>query len=101
MKARFIDPMLCRAAREVPEGDEWQYEIKLDGYRAIGVKTGGRAQLWSRNRKDFMRRFRRVAEVWSSYLTRRSSTARSSRSTVTASHRLADFGISTPTRRAS
>lgn len=62
-RARFIEPMLCRAAREMPEGDGWQYEIKLDGYRAIGVKTGGQAQLWSRNRKDFTRRFPRVAQA--------------------------------------
>jgi ATP-dependent DNA ligase len=28
--------MLCEAAERPPEGPEWYYELKLDGYRAIG-----------------------------------------------------------------
>jgi len=35
----------------------------LDGYRAIGAKTGGRVQLWSRNGRDFRRRFPTIAEA--------------------------------------
>jgi hypothetical protein len=31
--------------------------LKLDGFRAIGRKSGRGAQLWSRNQKDFTRRF--------------------------------------------
>lgn len=62
-RARFVEPMLCRASREPPEGADWQYEVKLDGYRAIGVKTGGRGQIWSRNHKDFTRRFVAVARA--------------------------------------
>jgi bifunctional non-homologous end joining protein LigD len=63
VRAKFLDPMLCRAARVLPESDDWQYEIKLDGYRAIAVKSGGRVELWSRNRKDFSRRFSRVVDA--------------------------------------
>ena len=37
--ACFIEPMLCRAVAKLPEGPAWQYEVKLDGYRAIGVRT--------------------------------------------------------------
>jgi hypothetical protein len=33
-KAGFIDPMLCAAVKELPEGSSWEYELKLDGYRA-------------------------------------------------------------------
>lgn len=50
-------PMLCESAEPPPEGREWRYELKLDGFRAIGRKAGRSAQLWSRNQKDFTRRF--------------------------------------------
>lgn len=49
--------MLCLPARQLPEGPGWAYELKLDGYRGLGLKTGGRAQLWSRNAKDLGKRF--------------------------------------------
>jgi DNA ligase D-like protein (predicted ligase) len=49
--------MLCQAAQHRPEGPEWRYELKLDGFRAIGRKAGRVAQLWSRNQKNFARRF--------------------------------------------
>ena len=62
-KALFFEPMLCDKAEQPPEGPEWRYELKLDGYRAIGFKTDGQARLWSRNGKDFVRRFREVAKA--------------------------------------
>jgi bifunctional non-homologous end joining protein LigD len=49
--------MLCLAVSDLPEGPQWEYELKLDGYRAIGLKTNGRLHLLSRNGKDFPRRF--------------------------------------------
>jgi ATP-dependent DNA ligase len=49
--------MLCESAELPPEAREWRYELKLDGFRAIGRKSGRSAQLWSRNQKDFTRRF--------------------------------------------
>ena len=51
--ACFIEPMLCLAVEKLPEGPAWQYEVKLDGYRAIGVRTKGGIELWSRNKRDF------------------------------------------------
>ena len=38
ISACFIEPMLCLAVERLPEGTAWQYEVKLDGYRAIGVR---------------------------------------------------------------
>jgi hypothetical protein len=35
--------MECLAVAKLPEGSRWIYEIKLDGYRAIGVKTSREA----------------------------------------------------------
>jgi bifunctional non-homologous end joining protein LigD len=49
--------MLCVSTNSLPEGPEWEYELKLDGYRAIAMKTGGTVQLRSRNDKDFTARF--------------------------------------------
>ena len=57
-----IEPMLCYRAERPPEGREWCYELKLDGFRAICRKSGRSAQLWLRNQKDFTRRFAGVAK---------------------------------------
>jgi DNA ligase D-like protein (predicted ligase) len=56
-RARFIEPMLLRPTDHLPEGPAWQYELKLDGYRAIAFKSGGMVQLRSRNNKNFNTRY--------------------------------------------
>ena len=55
--------MLCLGVDKLPEGPEWQYELKLDGYRAIGVRGRTRVEFWSRNGRDFSRRFLAVARA--------------------------------------
>jgi len=56
-KASFIEPMLLLSSERLPEGPEWLYEVKLDGYRAIAVKAAGKVHLRSRNNKDFNGRY--------------------------------------------
>ena len=62
-RARFIEPMLCLSVPDLPTGSQWEYELKLDGYRAIGLKTHHRALLLLRNGKDFTRRFQSIARA--------------------------------------
>jgi bifunctional non-homologous end joining protein LigD len=61
-KAEFIEPMECALVSTLPEGPDWTYEVKLDGYRAIGVK-GHETILYSRNRKNFNKRFPQITEA--------------------------------------
>ena len=60
---RFIEPMLLLATEQLPSGAQWLYELKLDGFRAQGIKTGGRIQLRSRNDKGFSRKYPAIAKV--------------------------------------
>jgi len=50
--AEFIEPMECAPVAKLPDGSQWIYEIKLDGYRAVAVKSD-RITLYSRRRKPF------------------------------------------------
>jgi bifunctional non-homologous end joining protein LigD len=49
--------MLLLRTERLPEGSDWLYELKLDGYRALALKCGGRVQLRSRNDNDFNGRY--------------------------------------------
>jgi ATP-dependent DNA ligase len=60
--AKFIEPMDCLPVSKLPEGPQWVYEIKLDGYRAVAVKAGGKVTLFSRNHKPFTKRFPLIVE---------------------------------------
>ena len=62
-KADFIEPMDCAAVRKLPDGWQWIYEIKLDGYRAIGVKSDRGVNLYSRRRKSFNHQYPHIVEA--------------------------------------
>jgi bifunctional non-homologous end joining protein LigD len=55
--------MMATAARVLPSGNDWSYEVKWDGYRAQIVKDGSRVVLASRNLKDITGAFPRVASA--------------------------------------
>jgi ATP-dependent DNA ligase len=35
IKARFVEPMLLQRTDSLPDGTDFAYEVKLDGYRGI------------------------------------------------------------------
>jgi len=62
-EAVFIEPMECLAVPKLPDGSQWLYEVKLDGYRAIAVKSGTKLMLLSRRRKSFNKQFDSIAHA--------------------------------------
>jgi ATP-dependent DNA ligase len=65
-KAAFIEPMLLLRKEKLPEGPDWLYEIKLDGYRALAIKAGEKVQLRSRNDNDFNQRYPGIVKALAS-----------------------------------
>jgi len=55
--------MECLAVSKLPEGPQWVYEIKLDGYRALGIKSNGAVQLLSRRNNSFNRQYPLIVET--------------------------------------
>ena len=55
--------MSASSADALPEGEEWTYEPKWDGYRAIVTVAGGEAKLTSRRGNDLTERFRDAARA--------------------------------------
>jgi ATP-dependent DNA ligase len=55
-------PQLARSARELPEGEEWCYEPKWDGFRTIVFRDGDDVRLQSRNGRPMNRYFPEVVE---------------------------------------
>ena len=39
--ADFIEPMDCAPVSKLPDGSQWLFEIKLDGYRAVSGRPPG------------------------------------------------------------
>jgi ATP-dependent DNA ligase len=75
--AKFIDPMLLLRTEKLPEGPEWIVELKLDGYRYLVIKTGGKVHLRSRKDDDFNGRYPGVVKALASNAGRNSNRRRS------------------------
>ncbi|HLX20165.1 MAG TPA: DNA ligase D [Gaiellaceae bacterium] len=55
--------MLATLTDAIPHGDDWSFEVKWDGYRALGYVRHGNAKLVSRNGNDLTERFAGVARA--------------------------------------
>ena len=52
-----VKPMLATLVDHPVEGDDWLYEIKWDGYRAVAMLNKNNIELKSRNDKSFNEKF--------------------------------------------
>jgi DNA ligase D-like protein (predicted ligase) len=62
-KIRFIEPMYALSVQKLPEGKEWLYEVKFDGYRCLAGKDSTRVTLWSRRGNLFTEQFPHIARA--------------------------------------
>ena len=57
-----VKPQLAKSAKDLPEGEQWCYEPKFDGFRTIVFREGDTVQLQSRNGRPMNRYFPDVVE---------------------------------------
>jgi bifunctional non-homologous end joining protein LigD len=57
--------MLLLASKALPEGDQWSYELKFDGWRGVALKNGDSVSLYSRHKTDLTKRFPRIVKALS------------------------------------
>lgn len=62
-KIQFIEPMYARSVQTLPEGRDWLYEIKFDGYRCLAGIDGQGVTLWSRRGNRFTEQFPDIARA--------------------------------------
>jgi bifunctional non-homologous end joining protein LigD len=53
----FTEPQLATLAERVPVGQQWLFEIKLDGYRTVTAADGKDVRCYSRSGLDWTDRF--------------------------------------------
>lgn len=60
-----VAPELATLVDAVPKGEDWVYEMKLDGYRALATLDDGEVTIATRNGKDWTDHFPEIAEALS------------------------------------
>ena len=57
------DAQLAKLAVTIPEGGDWLFELKYDGYRILAFIETNSARLITRNGKDYTERFQDIASA--------------------------------------
>jgi len=53
----FRPPQLASLVKQVPQGDDWLFEVKYDGYRCQAAIAGDKVRLYTRRGHDWTDRF--------------------------------------------
>lgn len=62
-----LSPMLATLVDEPFDSEEWLFEIKWDGYRAVSFLNKGKVQIASRNNKPFDEKFYPIHDALSAF----------------------------------
>lgn len=60
---RFVEPMMARLTDRLPSGNDWAYEVKFDGIRALAIKNKKHTILFSRRHHDITAEFPDIARA--------------------------------------
>jgi bifunctional non-homologous end joining protein LigD len=60
---KFCEPMLATLVEYAPEGTDWLFEIKYDGYRALIAADGGQVEVYTRSGLDWTAKFPQVVKA--------------------------------------
>jgi DNA ligase D-like protein (predicted ligase) len=55
--------MYARLVQSLPQGQEWLYEVKFDGYRCLAGRDANGVTLWSRRENVFTKQFPHIAQA--------------------------------------
>src|SRR5690606_19436510 len=66
-----VPPMLAKLVNEIPDGEDWIYEPKWDGFRAMVFKDGDKVYTQSRDLKPLDRYFPELAKPFAESLPER------------------------------
>src|SRR5688572_26380657 len=59
----FVEPMYAQLVQQLPNGKDWLYEVKFDGYRCLAGRDAAGVTLWSRRGNDFTVQFPKIAKA--------------------------------------
>ena len=62
--------MYAQLVQQLPEGNDWLYEVKFDGYRCLAGRDTAGVTLWSRRGNDFTAQFPNIAKACEQLLPR-------------------------------
>lgn len=55
--------MYPQLVQQLPDGKDWLYEVKFDGYRCLAARDAAGVTLWSRRGNDFTAQFPAIAKA--------------------------------------
>jgi bifunctional non-homologous end joining protein LigD len=63
---KHIKPMLCEKREKPFDGEQWIYELKLDGYRIISRLNKGKVILYSSEQQNYTNRYSAAVDILTS-----------------------------------